>query len=125
MTTSAPDSLSQLAERYDPEVFELRRNSTRVRLAGAGPEPLDAVLDCHTAKLVAADTSQRPDALLSADEPTWASIASDVRGGMAAFRSGRLRVRHDLHLHLELNCGHVPQLERPRETHDALRRFLA
>jgi pimeloyl-ACP methyl ester carboxylesterase len=27
--------------------------------------------------------------------------------------------------HLELNCGHVPQLERPRETHDAIVRFLA
>lgn len=27
--------------------------------------------------------------------------------------------------HLELECGHVPQLERPRETHDAIRRFLA
>jgi pimeloyl-ACP methyl ester carboxylesterase len=26
--------------------------------------------------------------------------------------------------HLELNCGHVPQLERPRETHSALIRFL-
>jgi pimeloyl-ACP methyl ester carboxylesterase len=27
--------------------------------------------------------------------------------------------------HLELDCGHVPQLERPRETHEALTRFLA
>jgi pimeloyl-ACP methyl ester carboxylesterase len=27
--------------------------------------------------------------------------------------------------HLELPCGHVPQLERPRETHDAILRFLA
>jgi pimeloyl-ACP methyl ester carboxylesterase len=27
--------------------------------------------------------------------------------------------------HLELDCGHVPQLERPRETHRALARFLA
>jgi pimeloyl-ACP methyl ester carboxylesterase len=27
--------------------------------------------------------------------------------------------------HLELDCGHVPQLERPRETHEAIRRFLA
>ncbi len=27
--------------------------------------------------------------------------------------------------HLELNCGHVPQLERPRETHEAMARFLA
>jgi pimeloyl-ACP methyl ester carboxylesterase len=26
--------------------------------------------------------------------------------------------------HVELDCGHVPQLERPRETHDAMRRFL-
>jgi pimeloyl-ACP methyl ester carboxylesterase len=27
--------------------------------------------------------------------------------------------------HLELACGHVPQLERPRETHRALERFFA
>jgi pimeloyl-ACP methyl ester carboxylesterase len=27
--------------------------------------------------------------------------------------------------HLELDCGHVPQLERPRETHEAILRFLA
>ena len=26
--------------------------------------------------------------------------------------------------HLELNCGHVPQVERPLETHDAMREFL-
>jgi pimeloyl-ACP methyl ester carboxylesterase len=27
--------------------------------------------------------------------------------------------------HLELDCGHVPQLERPRQTHEAMVRFLA
>jgi pimeloyl-ACP methyl ester carboxylesterase len=27
--------------------------------------------------------------------------------------------------HLELDCGHVPQLERPRETHEAMARFLS
>src|ERR671915_1035490 len=27
--------------------------------------------------------------------------------------------------HVELNCGHVPQLEAPSRTHDAIRRFLA
>jgi pimeloyl-ACP methyl ester carboxylesterase len=27
--------------------------------------------------------------------------------------------------HLELNCGHVPQLEQPRQTHQAMVRFLA
>ena len=26
--------------------------------------------------------------------------------------------------HLELDCGHVPQIERPQETHDAVARFL-
>jgi pimeloyl-ACP methyl ester carboxylesterase len=26
--------------------------------------------------------------------------------------------------HLELSCGHVPQVERPFETHDAIRAFL-
>jgi pimeloyl-ACP methyl ester carboxylesterase len=26
--------------------------------------------------------------------------------------------------HLELQCGHVPQLERPKETHEAILRFL-
>jgi len=28
-------------------------------------------------------------------------------------------------IHLELDCGHVPQLERPRQTHEAMTRFLA
>ena len=27
--------------------------------------------------------------------------------------------------HVELDCGHVPQVERPRETHEAMREFLA
>ena len=27
--------------------------------------------------------------------------------------------------HLELDCGHVPQVERPFETHDAMRSFLS
>jgi pimeloyl-ACP methyl ester carboxylesterase len=27
--------------------------------------------------------------------------------------------------HVELHCGHVPQVERPRATHAAIRRFLA
>ena len=27
--------------------------------------------------------------------------------------------------HVELNCGHVPQVERPKETHQAVREFFA
>ena len=39
-----------------------------------------------------------PDACLAADEPTWAQIAADVRGGMVAFRAGKLTIRHNLHV---------------------------
>ncbi|HWE08921.1 MAG TPA: alpha/beta fold hydrolase [Solirubrobacteraceae bacterium] len=97
MPTTVPDTLEQLTERYDASVFELARPSARVRLAGAGPEPVDAVLDASGATLEPASNG-RPDALLTADERTWAEIAQDIRGGMAAFRAGRLTVRNDLHL---------------------------
>jgi pimeloyl-ACP methyl ester carboxylesterase len=97
MTPRMPATLQRLTERYDPEVFELARRSARVRLAGAGPEPFDAVLDGRRARLEPA-SGGRPDALLSADEATWSEIADDVRGGMSAFRARRLSVRHDLHL---------------------------
>ncbi|HEY2440324.1 MAG TPA: alpha/beta fold hydrolase [Solirubrobacteraceae bacterium] len=97
MPTQVPDTLEQLTERYDASAFELARPSARVRLAGAGPEPMDAVLDGSGATLAPASNG-RPDALLTADERTWAEIAQDIRGGMAAFRSGRLTVRYDLHL---------------------------
>lgn len=56
------------------------------------------LLEGFTATLVPAEGSRRADAVLSADPSTWAAIARDVRGGMDAFRAGRLSVRHDLHL---------------------------
>ncbi len=98
MTKPLPRTLRQLAHRYDPAVFELGRRSARVRLAGAGAEPVDALLDGNTVTLVPADTGRRPDAQLTADARTWEEIARDLGGGMAAFRSGRLSVRHDLNL---------------------------
>ncbi|MFZ0040808.1 MAG: alpha/beta fold hydrolase, partial [Solirubrobacteraceae bacterium] len=94
--TGQSSTLQRLVERYDPEVFELARPHARVRLVGAG-DPVDAILDGHTARLEAAD-GERPDAVLTADEKTWEAIADDVRGGMDAFRSRRLKVRNDLHL---------------------------
>ncbi|MGA9857577.1 MAG: alpha/beta fold hydrolase [Solirubrobacteraceae bacterium] len=98
MPTISPTSpLQELTDRYDPSVFALNRRSARVRLEGAGPEPVDVLLDERGAQLAPA-SGRRPDALLSADAGTWAEIADDVRGGMAAFRSRRLRIRHDLHL---------------------------
>jgi pimeloyl-ACP methyl ester carboxylesterase len=54
------------------------------------------VLTDGTARLE--DVAGDADATLTADEQTWERIASDVRGGMDAFRRRRLTVRHDLHL---------------------------
>jgi pimeloyl-ACP methyl ester carboxylesterase/putative sterol carrier protein len=90
--------LQQLTERYDPQVFELGRPSARLRLSGAGPEDADVVLDGHTATLAPADGSRRADAVLAADAHTWKDIVEDLRGGMDAYRAGRLQVRRDLHL---------------------------
>ncbi len=98
MPIAPPIALEQLLGRYDPSVFELGRASARIRLLGAGPEPFDVCLVGRGAELQAADTDRRPDALLSASPGTWAEIARDVRGGMAAYRAGRLKIRHDLHL---------------------------
>ena len=96
--TTGPAALRVLVERYNPEVFELGRSHARIRLDGADGRPFDVLLDGQTAKLVSADGDQRPDATLRADPDTWRSIAHDLRGGMDAFRRGRLQVRHDLHL---------------------------
>jgi len=81
--------------RYDPDVLPLERDEVRVRLV-AGDEAYDAVLAGGGARLE--DAAGDADATLTADEPTWERIASDVRGGMDAFRRRRLTVRQDLHL---------------------------
>jgi len=90
--------LATLVDRYDPAVFDHGRPSARVRLRGGDPDPVDVLLEASTATLVPADTTRRPDAVLTADAETWAVIAQDLRGGMEAFRAGRLSARHDLHL---------------------------
>jgi pimeloyl-ACP methyl ester carboxylesterase len=107
-TATHPDTLHRLVDRYDPAVFELGRRSARVRLVGAGPEDRDVVLDGDCARLERAGR-QRPDAVLSADAETWAEIAEDVRGGMAAYRAGRLRIRHDLHLGVGFLAATAPR----------------
>ena len=89
--------LERLLERYDAEVFDVGPRSARLRILGAGDEPFDVVLDGGRAPRVTS-TSGRADAVLDADAATWKRLERDARSGMEAFRSGRLRVRRDLHL---------------------------
>ena len=98
MPAKAAEILRALTERYDPEVFELARPHARLRLVGASEKDFDVRLDGQTARLEEADSSSRPDAVLSADAETWRQVATDVRNGMDAFRRGKLSIRHDLHL---------------------------
>jgi pimeloyl-ACP methyl ester carboxylesterase len=97
-TLEAPAFLQTLIARFDPSVMDLPRGSARIRLAVDGCPDWDAVVSAAEARLAAAGDSAEPDAVLSADPGAWRGIAADVRGGMAAFRAGRLRVRRNLHL---------------------------
>jgi pimeloyl-ACP methyl ester carboxylesterase len=90
-----PAALRTLVGRYDADVLPLERDRVRVRLV-AGGDAWDAVLTNRSAQLE--EAAGDADATLTADEATWERIASDVRGGMDAFRKRKLTVRRDLHL---------------------------
>jgi pimeloyl-ACP methyl ester carboxylesterase len=95
--TQAPPALEALIGRFDRSAIDVPGGSARIRLAVSDKGSWDAVVSPRDLALRRADRTQ-PDALLTADAATWKQIAEDVRGGMAAFRAGRLKVRHNLHL---------------------------
>ena len=98
-TEKPPASLAALAERFDPAAIDLAgASAARIRLAVAAAGSWDALVTPAALSLEPADASARADAELRADADTWAGIARDLRGGMDAFRRGRLAVRHSLHL---------------------------
>ena len=84
-----------LVARFDPEVFDARQRRTRIRVAVAGEQSFDVVVADGGAAIE--DEDGQPDAVLSADAATWRRIAADMRAGMAAYRSGRLSVRRNMH----------------------------
>jgi len=94
--SSPPRPLRTLTGRYDRATFEPQDGRARVRLAVTGSGEWDAVLDGGTARL--APSEGNADATLTADAQAWAAVADDLRGGMEAYRAGRLMVRHNLHL---------------------------
>jgi pimeloyl-ACP methyl ester carboxylesterase len=97
IATPADDPLRALVARYDPSVLYGSQERTCVRLAIPGEGELDVRLAGGVARIEAA-TEPSPDAILTADREAWQHIAHDLRGGMDAFRSGRLLVRRNLHL---------------------------
>jgi pimeloyl-ACP methyl ester carboxylesterase len=96
VSTSPPRALKVLVGRYDRATFEPEGSGARVRLAVAGGDTWDALLDGDGARL--APPGGNADATLTGNSRTWAAIADDVGGGIRAFRSGRLEVRSNLHV---------------------------
>jgi pimeloyl-ACP methyl ester carboxylesterase len=90
-----PDYIRTLVDRFDPSVFDARKRRLRLRLVVRGEGEWDALIEGDAAKI--SSSTGPADALLSADATTWRDLTRDVRGGMDAFRSGRLAVRRNLH----------------------------
>lgn len=104
----AGTALERLVDRFDPSVFDVGRPLVRIRVEDGTAH--DVVLEDGSARLE--PTRGSPDAVLSADAETWNEIAEDLRGGMAAFRKGRLKIRRDLHLGVGfLAATALPQAE--------------
>ncbi|MFL5870823.1 MAG: alpha/beta fold hydrolase [Solirubrobacterales bacterium] len=91
-----PAMLDALLERYEPEAIDLPDGPARIRLTVEGEGEWDAVCAREGAWIEPA--RGEPDAKVAADAATWTAIARDVRGGMDAYRRGRLSVRRNLHL---------------------------
>ena len=140
-------AVKTLADRYDPSASDPPLEA-RVRLA-AGDEAHDVILDAAGARVVDANGAH-PDALLSGYATAWRRARRRRQHGEAGLWSRLGGIQRDSlfvwglrdrlvpiafmkHVaqafpaaqHLELDCGHVPQVERPVETHDAMRAFLA
>ena len=95
--SDAVDAIRDLVTRFDTDVIDVPGGSARIRLEASGAA-WDVLIDDGSAEVRGAERRIGPDCLLAADPATWRDIAGDVRGGMAAFRQGRLQVRRNLHL---------------------------
>jgi len=93
-----PDSLETLVDRFDPSAFDAPQGRARIRLQFADDGQYDILVNGDGARVTVADTRTAPDATLTADRDTWDRMAKDLRGGMDAYRAGRLVIRHNLNL---------------------------
>jgi pimeloyl-ACP methyl ester carboxylesterase len=119
--TAPCDAIVALADRFDPDVIDVPRGRARVRLEVAGDRAADALIGARRLRLREVNESAEPDAVLSADAATWKRIAEDLRGGMDAFRAGRLRIRGSLHVGVGFLAATSGAEERGRLEFDTLR----
>lgn len=119
-TAEPPAGLAALAERYDPDVIDVPGGRALVRLR-VGSEEWDARLTSRRMRVVPARSEDEPDASIAADQATWRAVAADVRGGMAAFQKGRLKMRGSLHLGVGLLAATSGSDEPGRLRFDTLR----
>ena len=113
--------IGALAERYDPDAIDLPGGAARVRLQIDGDRVWDAVLTRRKLSLQAPRLDTRADATLTADTATWRQIAADVRGGMSAFRRGKLRIRGSLHVGVGFLAATSGATEESRLTFESVR----
>jgi len=92
-----PDVLQDLVARYDRDTFRPQGGRARLRLSITdSAQQYDVVIEQGSARL--RPPRGTPEATLAADLRYWDAIAQDLGRGLGAFRSGRLKVRRNLHL---------------------------
>src|SRR5688500_5121703 len=119
--TAPADGIASLAERFDADAMHVPGGRARIRLAVTRGRACDAVISGRRLRLHDADEGAEPDCVLSADSASWRRIAADVRGGMDAFRAGKLRIRGSLHLGVGFLAATSGSDERGRLEFDTVR----
>src|SRR4051812_37178961 len=105
-TTDTPRPLganhaaATLLERLVPSDLDLRDGPARLRLAVKSGDQVDVLLDGNGGRVVEPDRT--PDALLRADAETWERVVRALPAGLSAFGRGRLEIRNNLHIGVNL-----------------------
>ena len=95
---SLPHSLQTLLDRFDASTFDAPLGQARLRLSVTDDGNWDVLAGNDGVQLGTTNGRAAVAATLTADAATWERMAQDLRGGMDAFRAGRLVIRHNLHL---------------------------
>src|SRR3954469_22553586 len=96
--SAPPDAVGALLERFDRDAFDMPAGRARVRLCVPGHGGWDLEVHRDRQRVKRVRDGVEPDTELTADLATWCKVATDLKGGMQAYRAGKLSVRRNLHL---------------------------